>query len=166
MEEDTMGLSQSEATEQPVEDSHPADIGMMADTSPQAMESVLAQMEAESEAQHPPLGGADQGERVSEREAQVAQLRQALSEAAAKYRLLLLASAPEVPQELVTGNTIEELDASMATAQSVVAQVRQNLESHRDRERVPAGSPARGTPDLAGLSPRDKIAYALSRGQR
>ena len=99
------------------------------------------------------------GEPVSEADA----LRAQLADAANRYRELLLAGSPEVPAELVTGATIEEVDASFAAARGVVDQVRRRIEEQAGAEHVPAGAPPRTAPDLSGLSPADKIAYALSR---
>lgn len=90
-------------------------------------------------------------------------LRAQLSDAAQRYRELLLAGSPEVPAELVTGATIEEVDASFAAARGVVQEVRRRIEEQASAEHVPAGAPPRTAPDLSGLSPADKIAFALSR---
>lgn len=95
---------------------------------------------------------------------EVASLREGLKLAAAKYRTLLLSQAPEVPEELVGGESVTEVDASFARAREVVEKVRLRLEARWSQERVPAGAPPRGEPDLGGLSPQEKIAFAL--GQR
>lgn len=95
---------------------------------------------------------------------EVASLREGLGLAAAKYRALLLSQAPEIPEELVGGETVAEVEASFAKAREVVEKVRQRLEARLSQERVPAGVPPRGEPDLGGLSPKEKIAFAL--GQR
>jgi len=88
--------------------------------------------------------------------------KQRLADAAHKYRDLLLASAPEIPAELVSGDTVEEVDASFAAARGVVEEVRRRMEAQANAERVPAGAPPRTAPDLSGLSPAEKIAFALS----
>ena len=98
-------------------------------------------------------------EPVSEADA----LRAQLADAANRYRELLLAGSPEVPEAMVDGATIEEVDASFAAARGVVEQVRRRIEEQAGAEHVPAGAPPRTAPDLSGLSPADKIAYALSR---
>jgi uncharacterized coiled-coil protein SlyX len=102
-------------------------------------------------------------EREQEVRSEVTALQQRLSGAAAKYRDLLLATAPEVPEELVRGETPEEVEASFAAAREVVVKVRRQLEAQAEAERVPTGAPARTPPDLGALSPQEKIAYALSR---
>ncbi len=102
-------------------------------------------------------------EAVGEPPSEADALRVQLTDAAKRYRELLLAGSPEVPAELVTGATIEEVDASFAAARGVVQQVRRRIEEQADAEHVPAGAPPRTAPDLSGLSPAEKIAYALSR---
>lgn len=98
-----------------------------------------------------------------ELDTQVASLKEQLATAAQKYRGLLLATAPEIPEELVTGDTPEEVEASFTAARDTVEKVRRQLEARAQAERVPAGAPPRTAPDLGALSPQEKIAYALSR---
>ena len=99
---------------------------------------------------------------VSTREGEIAALKEQLAVAAGKYRAIVLAGAPQVPEELITGATIEEVDASLATARSMVDKVKKQLEEKLAAERVPAGAPARTSPNLSELSPREKIAHALA----
>jgi hypothetical protein len=96
-------------------------------------------------------------------ETQVVTLKGNLAQAVGKYRTKLLAESPEVPEELVKGDTPEEVDASFAAARQVVERIKQRLETQTSAERVPAGAPARGLPDLSSLSPAEKIAYGLAR---
>lgn len=96
-------------------------------------------------------------------EGEVAALKEQIAGAAAKYRALILATAPEVPEELVRGETPEEVEASFTAAREMVEKVRRQLEAKAQAQRVPAGAPARTPPDLGTLSPQKKIAYALSR---
>jgi len=111
-----------------------------------------------------------QKEVVAELEQQLAaqgeelgRLREELAIAVAKYRHMVLAAAPEVPEEMVKGETIEEIDASLTSARSLVERVRRRLEAEVEAGRVPAGAPPRSAPDLSALSPGEKIAYALAR---
>ncbi len=85
-----------------------------------------------------------------------------LQAAAQKYRQVLLAAAPEVPEELVSGESIEEVDASMEEAGQTVLEVRERLESQAQGRRVPTGSPPRAAPDFSALSPAEKIRLGLS----
>ena len=96
-------------------------------------------------------------------EAQMVALRGNLAQAVGKYRSRLLAESPEVPEDLVKGDTPEEVDASFAAARRVVERIKERLETQTNIERVPAGAPARSLPDLSSLSPAEKIAYGLAR---
>lgn len=86
--------------------------------------------------------------------------------AASKYRDALLASQPEVPPDLVSGETVEEVDQHLEAALRMVAQLRSHLESQAQALRVPTGAPARRAPDPSALSPAEKIVYGLSQQQR
>jgi len=94
------------------------------------------------------------------------ELHARLLAAAGKYRQVLLAAAPELPDELVAGETIEEIEAATERARETVRRVRERLESQSQVGRVPAGSPPRGAPDLSALSPIEKIRAGLSRADR
>lgn len=94
---------------------------------------------------------------------EVESLRATLALAAAKYRETALAASPDIPAELVSGETIEEVDASLEAARRTVARVRDHLESQAEAERVPAGAPERRGADLTRLSPADKIRLGLQR---
>jgi uncharacterized coiled-coil protein SlyX len=88
-------------------------------------------------------------------------LKEALSAALLKYRDLLLASAPDIPSDLVKGDTLEELEASFNAAKQMVERIRSQVEAKVAKERVPAGSPIRSAPDLSALTPKEKILHAL-----
>src|SRR3972149_1798753 len=94
---------------------------------------------------------------------EVASLKGELALAVVGYRRLLLAGAPEVPEELVTGETVAGVEASLEAARHMVERVRRQIEARANAQRVPVGAPPRRAPDLAGLSPQEKIAYALGR---
>ncbi len=70
-------------------------------------------------------------------------------EAAARYRDAVLARESDLPADLVSGETVAEIDESLAKARQTVAQVRQHIELQAQSQRVPAGAPARGSPDLS-----------------
>lgn len=84
-----------------------------------------------------------------------------LQAAVGKYREVLLAAAPEVVQEMVAGESIEEVDAAMERARQTMLHVRERLESQAQAGRVPTGSPPRTAPDLSALSPMEKIRLGL-----
>ena len=103
--------------------------------------------------------------KLAARDEELASLRERMSQAVGSYRGLALSAAPEIPEEMVSGETIEEVDASLEKARGMVERVKRQLESSVAAVRVPAGAPPRTQPDLSSLSPREKIAYALARGQ-
>ena len=89
-------------------------------------------------------------------------LRTSLRSAAERYRQAVLASQSEVPPDLVGGETVEEVDRQLEAALRMVAQLKSHLESQAQAQRVPTGAPARRAPDLAALSPTEKISYGLA----
>ncbi len=112
-------------------------------------------------------------ERVSALEEQVISLERELSTTVSRYRLALLDTAPEVPGDLVSGETAEELESSLAKAKGVVEQVRTRLlegmeSASQDTEQpivgIPAGAPPRSLNDRStDLSAREKITLGLER---
>ena len=90
------------------------------------------------------------------------ELRAGLRSAAEKYRQAVLASQAEVPPDLVGGETVEEVDRQLESALSMVAQLKSHLESQAQAQRVPTGAPARRAPDLAALTPTEKISHGLA----
>jgi len=93
------------------------------------------------------------------------ELHTRLQAAAGKYREVLLAAAPDLPEEMVAGDSIEELEASAERVRQTVRQVRDRMESQAQVGRVPTGSPPRGAPDFSALSPIEKIRLGLGRKQ-
>ncbi len=84
-----------------------------------------------------------------------------LRSAAERYRELALEQTPELPAELVSGATVDEIDESLERARETVSKVRGHLESQAQAAKVPAGAPPRSEPDLSGLSTEEKISYGL-----
>ncbi len=105
-----------------------------------------------------------QSTELQSRDREIAGLREKLGGAAAKYRQIVLSGSPEVPEELVKGETVEEVEASFANARKVVERVKQGMEAHQQRERVPTGAPPRSPLDVSAMSPQEKIVYALRKG--
>jgi septal ring factor EnvC (AmiA/AmiB activator) len=104
---------------------------------------------------------ADLEETLKETAEERDELKKALSDAVAAYRRTVVEANPGVLAELVTGDTIEEVDVSLKSARALVEKVRQEVEAEAARTQVPAGAPQRTPPDLSGLSPREKIRYAV-----
>lgn len=98
---------------------------------------------------------------VTELEQKLGEAGERLAQAVLNYRALAAKSSPGVPEEAIVGESIEEVDASLAGAQALVDRVRQELEAEIAAARIPAGAPQRRPADLSGLSPRDKIQYAI-----
>jgi chromosome segregation ATPase len=88
-------------------------------------------------------------------------LNESFSQAVASYKTLVIKSNPEVLEELVTGETIETIDESLASAKALISRVRQGIEAEISSARVPAGAPERTPPDLSALTPREKIQHAI-----
>ncbi len=97
---------------------------------------------------------------AAELEQKLAEQEESLAQAISSYRALAVKYNPGVPEEQVTGDSIEEIDASLASAQALINRVRQELEAEIAAARIPAGAPQRTPADLSALSPRDKIQYA------
>lgn len=77
------------------------------------------------------------------------------------YLRLVLATNPEVPPELIQGETIDEIEHSLSKARDVVRRIKEGLVK---TERIPTGAPERGTSDIDALSPIEKIKYGLFQG--
>ena len=88
-------------------------------------------------------------------------LRAQLADTLERYRELLLARDPDVPVEMVQGGSVAELESSYERASGLVERVRRRASEQAAQERVPAGAPARRGPDLASLTPQEKIVRGL-----
>ena len=98
---------------------------------------------------------------IAELEAQMNGLKDGQSQAIASYRALVVSSNPDLPEELITGDSVEEIDKSLADAKALIDRVRQRLETEIAGAKIPAGSPLRTAVDLSALSPQEKIQYAM-----
>jgi hypothetical protein len=103
---------------------------------------------------------------IASRDSEMAATRESLSGAVVKYRAAVLASVPEIPAELVKGDSIDEIDASLEQARGIISKVRQQLEAEAEANKEPTGAPERTPQDLSALSPAEKIAYALRKSLR
>lgn len=99
--------------------------------------------------------------RISELEQAVAESGKNLAQAVSDYKQLAVKSSPGVPDELVAGSTIEEINSSLERARIIVGKVRQGLTTEMASAKVPAGAPERTPADLSVLSPLEKIRYAI-----
>jgi hypothetical protein len=111
---------------------------------------------------------AEQETRLTEYGAELDEVRGAfetqgtsLRDAVARLREAMLEREPDLPGDIVTGETVNDLDAAIQRARETVAQVRQHLEHQAQTQRIPAGAPIRGAPDTSALSPGEKIRLGL-----
>lgn len=81
----------------------------------------------------------------------------------ARYRDAILAQEPDLPPDLISGESLEELDASLDAARSAVAGIRARLAEAASRvERgFPVGAPARAATSRVGMSAAEKIRRGL-----
>ena len=84
-----------------------------------------------------------------------------LAEALTNYKAMVIQANPEVPEELISGDSIESINESLGTAKAMVSQVRQGLEVEIQAAKIPVGAPQRTPTDLSALSPREKIQYGI-----
>jgi len=94
--------------------------------------------------------------------AEVVSLKESRTEAIDACRDALRLAHPELPPDLIKGESIQELTDSVSCAQALVEKVRAALEQERSASRVPAGAPVDSGPDLSGLSAREKISAGVT----
>ena len=98
---------------------------------------------------------------AAEADRKLTDVSNALTQAVASYKALVVKSIPGVLVELITGDTVDEVNESLENAQVLVNRVRQEMEAEASRTKVPAGAPQRAPLDLSALSSREKIQYAI-----
>jgi len=98
---------------------------------------------------------------VAEADDSLHKLGESFKQAVASYKVLVVQSNPDVPEELVAGDTIEAITDSLTSAKELVSKIRKSMETEISLARVPAGAPERTPPDLSALSSREKIQYAV-----
>ena len=104
---------------------------------------------------------ADLKQTLAQSDEALAQVKNSLAQAVASYRALVVEANPDIPEELVTGDSMAAIDQSLASARVLVSRVKKGLEAEIAKTRVPAGAPQRTPTDLSALSPREKIQYAI-----
>ena len=87
----------------------------------------------------------------------VSRLNTNLAEAVQHYRTMVIKANPEVPEELISGKSVEEVNSSLQNAEKIVEHVKKTLAA----DEVPVSAPPRAPFNASGLSPREKIQYAL-----
>jgi len=145
-------------------------------STPEALEVIKAQLEEEKKAKAAAEASlSEKDSRIAELEASLSEAKQtteslraegvAISEARdqaiSKYLGAVRLANPTIPQDIIAGDTIEEIDASLAKATTIAESVKANLEARAKETRVPAGAPPRSDISVEGLSPREKIAAGI-----
>jgi uncharacterized coiled-coil protein SlyX len=116
------------------------------------LEQTVANLEAE-------VAALNQSGLESERK--LAEVGDALSQAIASYKARITESNPEIPTDLIAGDTIEAVDNSLESARFIIQKIREGLEADIKMIKVPAGAPPRAPIDLSALSPLEKIQYGI-----
>ena len=125
----------------------------------EAKEAAIAELEQALAAKDGEIDALKQA--IAESEQKLAQMNESLSQAVASYKELVVAANPDIPSELIAGDTVEEIDEALRKAQALIDKVKQGIEAEASRTRVPTGAPQRSPLDLSVLSPREKIQYAI-----
>jgi len=123
------------------------------------LEEAMAQKDARLAELEAALSEAKQGSEASATE--LASVKEARDQAVTKYLGMAKASNPQVPGDMITGETIAEIDSSVEKSKGLVSAVKKTLESETAAAKVPAGAPTRGAISLEGMSPKDKIAAGI-----
>jgi hypothetical protein len=124
-----------------------------------AAEASLAEKDTRIAALEAALSEAKQGIEVAA--AELTQVKEAHGQVVAKYLDAVRLANPTIPQDIIAGGTIEDIDASLAKATTIAESVKASLEAQAKEAKVPAGAPPRGEISLEGLTPREKIAAGI-----
>jgi len=145
-------------------------------STPEDLEAIKAQLEEEKEAKAAAEAAlADKDVRIAELEAslseaktgseaaaaELATVKEANTQAVAKYLDVVRLANSTIPRDIIAGDTIEDIDASLAKAQTIAGAVKANLEAQAKEAKVPAGAPTRTEISVEGLTPREKIAAGI-----
>ncbi len=104
------------------------------------------------------VAGLQQG--FDEKAAALAQLKETHATAIGKYLDTVRSLNAAIPADVITGDTIENIDASVGHAQAIADAVRETLADEAKKAKVPAGAPTRAI-NLDGLTAKEKIALGL-----
>ena len=123
------------------------------------LEGLLAQKDEEMGRANAQIAELEQA--AAESNDKLNKLNESLNQAVSSYKALVIQSNPDVLEELVTGDSIETINNSLASAKELIGKVRSGIEAEILSAKVPAGAPQRAPIDLSALSPREKIQYAI-----
>jgi len=90
-------------------------------------------------------------------------LKAALDDAVSAYRRLAVGSSPLYSDDMISGSSVEEIDASIKKVNGLIKKMRSSIEAELKELTIPAGAPERSAPDTSGLSPREKIKQGLEK---
>ena len=152
---ESVGMETEEASQE-----QPEDALSERDRRLSGLEEALGQRDARIAHLEAALGEAEDAAKRRDEEMEGVNAR--LAQAVELYRGSLLASEPDVPEDMVQGSTVEVVQESLARVRQMVEKVRGRLEARASLERTPLGVPARSAPDLSALSPQEKILVGLS----
>jgi len=124
-----------------------------------ALEQAIAERESRITELEKALGEVQRHSEASA--AEIASLKEARDKAVSKYLAMAKALNPAIPEGIIGGETIEEIDRSLEKGKAIVEAVKQALKSEAAAATVPAGAPLRNGVSTESLSPREKIAYAI-----
>jgi|GEM_PF-874226 len=93
--------------------------------------------------------------------AEIASLKEVRDQALGKYLGMAKALNPTIPEGIIAGATIAEIDASIEKGKAIVEAVKKAMEAEAAAGKVPAGAPTREAISTEGLSPREKIAAGI-----
>ncbi len=81
--------------------------------------------------------------------------------AVAQYLNMAKALNPSIPEGIIAGATIEEINESINKGKAIVEAVKKTMEAEAAGTKVPAGAPARSAISTESMSPREKIAAGI-----
>jgi hypothetical protein len=92
---------------------------------------------------------------------EVAALKDNLRQAVAAFRESLIKLNPDVPPDMIGGETLGEVTDSLFSAKKVLGKLRKIMEAEKVAAKVPAGLSTRSDADLSSLSAREKIQHGI-----
>lgn len=103
---------------------------------------------------------------LAEVQRELARQRTLTRQAVTRYRDALLAAEPDLPPDLVQGDTLEEVEASAASARQAVEHIRERVAMPEPPHGFPVGTPARSSErgharGHTSMSAHEKIAAGL-----
>lgn len=93
--------------------------------------------------------------------AELVSIKESRDQTVSKYLAMAKTLNPTIPEDIIDGETIEEIDQSIEKSKAIVEAVKKAMKSEAAAASVPAGAPPRGGISTEGMSPKEKIAYAI-----